>query len=69
MEDMNLFVDFENRIKGVLEELDVVREKRAEIDFSRVGVEPPRDASHGDVATNAAMVLAKPLGTIPRALA
>ncbi|HEX2146812.1 MAG TPA: arginine--tRNA ligase, partial [Pseudorhizobium sp.] len=31
--------------------------------------EPPRDPSHGDVATNAAMVLAKPLGTNPRALA
>ncbi|MFD1326961.1 arginine--tRNA ligase [Mycoplana ramosa] len=66
---MNLFVDFETRIKSVLEELDVVREKRAEVDFSRVGVEPPRDASHGDVATNAAMVLAKALGTNPRALA
>lgn len=66
---MNLFTDFEFRIKNVLEEIDVVREKRAEVDFARVGVEPPRDASHGDVATNAAMVLAKPLGTNPRALA
>jgi arginyl-tRNA synthetase len=34
-----------------------------------VSVEPPRDASHGDLATNAAMVLAKPAGTNPRALA
>ena len=34
-----------------------------------VTVEPPRDASHGDLATNAAMVLAKPAGTNPRALA
>ncbi|MCD2181573.1 arginine--tRNA ligase [Rhizobium sp. GN54] len=66
---MNLFTDFESRIKNVLEEIDVVREKRADLDFGRVGVEPPRDASHGDVATNAAMVLAKPLGTNPRALA
>src|SRR4028118_2020068 len=32
-------------------------------------VEPPRDASHGDLATNAAMVLAKGAGTNPRALA
>lgn len=36
---------------------------------SNVSVEPPRDASHGDLATNAAMVLAKPAGTNPRALA
>ncbi|PKB19522.1 arginyl-tRNA synthetase [Novosphingobium kunmingense] len=34
-----------------------------------VAVEPPRDPSHGDLATNAAMVLAKPAGTNPRALA
>ncbi|NVP58166.1 arginine--tRNA ligase [Mycoplana rhizolycopersici] len=66
---MNLFTDFECRIKSVLEELEIVREKRADVDFTRVGVEPPRDSSHGDVATNAAMVLAKPLGTNPRALA
>ncbi|MFN5778259.1 MAG: hypothetical protein ACK44O_02135, partial [Novosphingobium sp.] len=32
-------------------------------------VEPPRDPSHGDLATNAAMVLAKPAGLNPRALA
>jgi arginyl-tRNA synthetase len=66
---MNLFTDFESRIKNVLETLDIVREKRSEIDFGRISVESPRDASHGDVATNAAMVLAKPLGTNPRALA
>lgn len=66
---MNLFTDFECRIKSVLEDLEIVREKRADVDFTRVGVEPPRDSSHGDVATNAAMVLAKPLGTNPRALA
>ena len=66
---MNLFTDFDNRIKNVLEGLEIIREKGAEIDFGRVGVEPPRDPSHGDVATNAAMVLAKPLGLNPRALA
>ena len=66
---MNLFTDFDNRIKNVLEGLEIVREKRSEVDFARVSVEPPRDASHGDVATNAAMVLAKPLGLNPRALA
>ncbi|MGO6706066.1 arginine--tRNA ligase [Rhizobium leguminosarum] len=66
---MNLFTDFEARIKTALEQIDRVREKRSELDFGRITVEPPRDASHGDVATNAAMVLAKPLGTNPRALA
>ena len=66
---MNLFADFENRIKNALEVLDIIKEKRSEVDFGRVAVEPPRDQSHGDVATNAAMVLAKPLGTNPRALA
>ncbi|WP_426230221.1 arginine--tRNA ligase [Pararhizobium sp. DWP3-4] len=66
---MNLFTDFGSRIKNVLEALDIVRENRSSLDFSRISVESPRDASHGDVATNAAMVLAKPLGTNPRALA
>ncbi|SFB42654.1 arginyl-tRNA synthetase [Rhizobium sp. NFR07] len=66
---MNLFADFDQRIKNALETLDIIKEKRSEVDFGRLTVEPPRDQSHGDVATNAAMVLAKPLGTNPRALA
>src|SRR5476651_113557 len=41
----------------------------AGVDLSRVVVEPPRDASHGDMATNAAMVLAKEARTKPRDLA
>jgi arginyl-tRNA synthetase len=66
---MNLFADFDKRIKNALETIDIIKEKRGEVDFGRLTVEPPRDQSHGDVATNAAMVLAKPLGTNPRALA
>ncbi|MBB4064989.1 arginine--tRNA ligase [Gellertiella hungarica] len=66
---MNLFTDFEDRIKNALESLEIVKEKRSELDFGRVNAEPPRDSAHGDVATNAAMVLSKPLGTNPRALA
>lgn len=66
---MNLFADFEHRIKNALEHIDIVKERRSEITFDRIVVEPPRDSSHGDAATNAAMVLAKPLGTNPRALA
>lgn len=66
---MNLFADFETRIKNALETLEIVKEKRSLLDFGRIIVEPPRDASHGDAATNAAMVLSKPLATNPRALA
>ncbi len=69
MEQMNLFKDFEGRVINALQSLDGVASSENEISFARVGVEPPRDPSHGDVATNAAMVLAKPLGTNPRALA
>lgn len=66
---MNVFKDFENRIKLAVQALDVVQEKGGEVGFERLTVEPPRDAAHGDVSTNAAMVLAKPLGMNPRALA
>ncbi len=66
---MNLFADFDTRIKNALETIDLVKAHRDTVDFGRITVESPRDPSHGDVATNAAMVLAKPLGTNPRALA
>jgi len=53
--------------------LDCVRRASADIapgvDQSRVTVEPPRDPAHGDIATNAAMVLAKDAGRKPRELA
>jgi arginyl-tRNA synthetase len=53
--------------------LSRVREATAPLvggaDLSRIVVEPPRDASHGDMATNAAMVLAKEVGQKPRDLA
>src|ERR1043166_8473308 len=41
----------------------------ASADLSRIVVEPPRDPTHGDMATNAAMVLAKDAGKKPRELA
>ncbi|MCP5002124.1 MAG: arginine--tRNA ligase [Hyphomicrobiales bacterium] len=66
---MNLFKDFEGRVLNALEALERIQEKKGAISLDRVAVEPPRDPSHGDVATNAAMVLAKPLGTNPRELA
>jgi arginyl-tRNA synthetase len=66
---MNIFADFNNRISKAVEALDLKTPEGRRPDLSRIGVEPPRDASHGDLATNAAMVLAKPLGMNPRALA
>jgi arginyl-tRNA synthetase len=66
---MNIFADFDARIKKTLEALDLKAKDGVALDFSRVSVEPPRDASHGDVATNAAMVLAKAVGEPPRELA
>ncbi len=66
---MNLFTDFEKRIKNVVQSIEIKPENGSEVDLSRVAIEPPRDPAHGDVATNVAMVLAKPLGTNPRELA
>lgn len=64
---MNLFFDFEARIKAVVS--DLVGQDADPALFDRINAEPPRDPSHGDVATNAAMVLSKPLGVKPRELA
>ncbi|MCQ8781753.1 arginine--tRNA ligase [Mangrovibrevibacter kandeliae] len=65
---MNIFTDFEQRIRTAVEAV-LERDGLAVPDLGRVTVEPPRDASHGDLATNAAMVLAKPLAMKPRELA
>jgi arginyl-tRNA synthetase len=66
---MNIFADFNARIIKAVEALDLKDQDGVSPDLSRVAVEPPRDASHGDLATNAAMVLAKPTGQNPRVLA
>ncbi len=63
----NVFANFEHRIKKIIEAADI--ESESSLDLSRVTVEPPRDAAHGHLATNAAMVLAKPAKQNPRALA
>jgi arginyl-tRNA synthetase len=63
---MNIFHDFANKIKAVLNDIDVFREKGAGADLSRITVEAPRDPAHGDVSTNVAMLLGKPLGMNPR---
>ncbi|GGC69303.1 arginine--tRNA ligase [Chelatococcus reniformis] len=66
---MNIFDLYEQRLKTVLSGLAERGTLPAGLDVSRVVVEPPRDFGHGDLATNAAMVLAKPAKSNPRALA
>ena len=65
----HLFADALARVQGICAALAAEGQWPAGIDFSRVVVEPPRDASHGDMATNAAMVLAKDAKVKPRDLA
>lgn len=65
----DVFASLRERIVAVNGSLIGAGMLPAGIDQSRVLVEPPRDPSHGDVATNAAMVLAKDAGRKPRELA
>src|SRR3954469_23715629 len=66
---MNIFRAFEARVGQALGRLAEGGKIPAGLDASRVLVEPPRDAAHGDLATNAALVLAKEGRMNPRALA
>ncbi|MBA3940882.1 MAG: arginine--tRNA ligase [Sphingopyxis sp.] len=66
---MTLFSRFSDHIGTALDALAARGALPAGLDRSAISVEPPRDPAHGDVATNAAMVLAKPAGMNPRALA
>jgi len=68
-EQTTLHASFAARIGAVLDALETEGALPAGISHANVTVEPPRDPSHGDLATNAAMVLAKPAGINPRALA
>ena len=66
---MNLFADIRALVIECLDAMVAAGELPSGLDFANVAVEPPRDAAHGDMATNAAMVLAKPAGQNPRAIA
>jgi arginyl-tRNA synthetase len=66
---LSLYAQYAALLDGVLDDLVASGALPAELDRKNVTVEPPRDPSHGDLATNAAMVLAKGAGTNPRALA
>ncbi|MEG3165032.1 arginine--tRNA ligase [Sphingomonas sp. PB2P19] len=66
---MTLYIRFAAHIDAALDTLTAAGTLPDGLDRRNVTVEPPRDASHGDLATNAAMVLAKPAKTNPRMLA
>ena len=66
---MNLFRRYRDLIVAEVESLAAEGKLPAGLNSERVAVEPPRDESHGDLATNAAMVLAKQAGMKPRDLA
>src|SRR5918997_3053466 len=66
---MSLYSQYAALLDGVLDELVAEGALAAGLERRAVAVEPPRDPAHGDLATNAAMVLAKGAGTNPRSLA
>ena len=69
MSSVNIFAEMLERVRAASEALIAAGVLPPGIDQSRVTVEPPRDAAHGDMSTNAAMVLAKDAGRKPRELA
>ena len=66
---MNLFADIRTLVLDTLTQMQAGGALPQGLDFTQITVEPPRDALHGDMATNAAMVLAKPAGKNPREIA
>ena len=66
---MSLYAQYAALLDGLLDDLVADGALPADLDRRNVTVEPPRDPAHGDLATNAAMVLARPAGMNPRALA
>src|SRR3979490_3424125 len=66
---MNVFSDFTTHVQSAVKALAAAGVFPNPPDLARIVVEPPREASHGDLATNAAMVLAKDAGLKPSDLA
>ena len=65
----NIFSDFRHLVLAALDDIATQGGVPRGLDLSRVAVEPPRDPAHGDLATNAAMVLAGAVRGSPMALA
>ncbi|MEZ5734843.1 MAG: arginine--tRNA ligase [Novosphingobium sp.] len=68
-ETNTLHAAFAGHVSAALDALEAAGSLPARLNRAAITVEPPRDPSHGDLATNAAMVLAKPAGMKPRDLA
>jgi arginyl-tRNA synthetase len=66
---MNLFAEIRSLVVEAVQAMVAEGALPAGLDLAAITVEPPRDPAHGDMATNAAMVLAKPAGQPPRAIA
>jgi arginyl-tRNA synthetase len=66
---MNPYRHFIGEIEKALQTMQAAGELPNGLNFSGLTAEPPRDPAHGDIATNAAMVLAKPAGKKPRDIA
>ncbi len=66
---MNPYRHFIGVIIAALKSMQAAGELPETLDFSAITAEPPRDAAHGDIATNAAMVLAKAAARKPRDIA
>ena len=66
---MNIFKNFQDEIKTIINTLSADGKLPAELDLKNITSEPPRDTSHGDIATNAAMVLVKQAKMKPRDIA
>src|SRR3546814_17286645 len=66
---MNVFTEFRRAVMAAVHTLSEQGVLAGELPLSAVAVEPPRDPSHGDLATHVAMVLGKPAKMAPRALA
>jgi arginyl-tRNA synthetase len=66
---MNIFAEFQAHVHNAIAALQKEGKLPQGLDTSKLAAEPPRDVSHGDIATNVAMVLAKPAGMNPRAVA
>ena len=66
---MNIFADIRDTIISTLTDMVRAGDLPEGLNFEPITTEPPRDAAHGDMATNAAMVLAKPAKMKPRDIA
>ncbi len=66
---MNVFAWFRERIAAEVAAMAAAGSLPTGLDTTRIGIEPPRDPAHGDLASNAAMVLAGPAKRRPRELA